>query len=105
VVLGNAGSLYYTGSYGINIGQYQNPVADGFSATDYFFDMRGNNSHPFLQGVMLNSTAGWFKVYPRLRLNPQATPASGVQGDMYSDSGDTKLYYHNGTAWKEVAFV
>jgi len=40
-----------------------------------------------------------------LHLDPQTTaPAGGVLGDVYVGT-DTKLYYHNGTDWKEFAFV
>ena len=41
-----------------------------------------------------------------LRLTPQSsTPSSTEQGQLYVNSGDSKLYFHNGTSWKEVAFV
>lgn len=40
-----------------------------------------------------------------LRLIPQAaTPSSPEEGDVYADT-DNKIYYHNGSAWKEFAFV
>lgn len=40
-----------------------------------------------------------------MRLQPQATaPASGALGDLYVNT-DGKLYFHNGTAWKEVSLL
>jgi len=40
-----------------------------------------------------------------LHLEPGAsTPANPEEGDIYADT-DHKLYYYNGTAWKEIAFV
>ena len=40
-----------------------------------------------------------------LRLEPQAAaPAGGALGDLYVGT-DAKLYFHNGTAWKEVQLV
>jgi len=40
-----------------------------------------------------------------MRLEPQAAaPAGGALGDLYVGT-DNKLYFHNGTAWKEVQLV
>lgn len=40
-----------------------------------------------------------------LKLTPTADPPSGAaEGMLYADT-DHKLYYYNGTSWKEVAFV
>ena len=40
-----------------------------------------------------------------LQLTPTASPPAGAtEGALYSDT-DHKLYYFNGTDWKEVAFV
>ena len=40
-----------------------------------------------------------------IKLTPTADPpTSAVEGMLYADT-DHKLYYYNGTTWKEVAFV
>jgi hypothetical protein len=40
-----------------------------------------------------------------LALTPTASPpGSAAEGMLYADT-DHKLYYYNGTDWKEVAFV
>lgn len=40
-----------------------------------------------------------------LQLTPSASPpASAVEGMIYADT-DHKLYYYNGTDWKEVSFA
>lgn len=36
------------------------------------------------------------------RLYPQATPPAGLAGNLYYNSGDDKLYYHNGTTYYEL---
>ena len=36
-----------------------------------------------------------------MRLEPQATAPAGGKGDLYAGT-DNKLYFHNGTEWKEV---
>jgi len=42
-----------------------------------------------------------------MRLEPQATllPADGDLGDLYVNSGDNKLYFHDGTVWREVSLL
>jgi hypothetical protein len=39
-----------------------------------------------------------------IHMNPIVAAPTGSEGDLYADT-DHKLYYHNGTAWKEIAFV
>ena len=39
-----------------------------------------------------------------LRLEPQATPPTGGAGDLYAGT-DNKLYFHDGTSWKEIQLV
>ena len=39
-----------------------------------------------------------------MRLEPQAAAPAGALGDLYVGT-DSKLYFHNGTAWKEVQLV
>lgn len=39
-----------------------------------------------------------------LRLEPQATPPTGGAGDIYAGT-DNKLYFHDGTSWKEIQLV
>ncbi len=41
-----------------------------------------------------------------LRLVPQDTaPSSPLEGDIYANSASHKLFFYDGTSWKEVAFV
>jgi hypothetical protein len=66
-------------------------------------------------GVYGQSAAGWGVVaqgdttspnYSAFRIEPQdSAPGTTALGDVYVNSSDNKLYFHNGTAWKEVAFV
>lgn len=39
-----------------------------------------------------------------LRLEPQTTPPNGGAGDIYAGT-DNKLYFHDGTSWKEIQLV
>jgi hypothetical protein len=39
-----------------------------------------------------------------LKLEPQATPPQGTLGDLYTGTNG-KLYFHNGSGWKEVQLV
>lgn len=39
-----------------------------------------------------------------LRLEPQSSPPSGALGDLYVGTNG-KLYFHNGTQWKEVSLI
>ncbi len=39
-----------------------------------------------------------------MRLEPQASAPTGGKGDLYAGT-DGKLYFHNGSAWKEVSLV
>lgn len=94
----SAGYSRTTGTYGLVIGPY---TAAAEATTNYFMDIRGHPSHPFLQGYMLNNTSGYFKVYPRLRLKPQATPVTPTAGDGYFDSTSNTWRVYNGTDWLE----
>lgn len=42
-------------------------------------------------------------IHDVLHINPSVTPASGSEGDLYVNSADHKLYYHNGTAWQSIS--
>ena len=39
-----------------------------------------------------------------MRLEPQSSPPTGALGDLYVGT-DGKLYFHNGTQWKEVSLI
>jgi hypothetical protein len=39
-----------------------------------------------------------------MRLEPQSSPPPGALGDLYVGT-DGKLYFHNGTEWKEVSLL
>ena len=50
-------------------------------------------------------TAGSISAGASLKLTPTASPpAVAAEGMLYADT-DHKLYYHNGTDWKEVTFA
>lgn len=55
-------------------------------------------------GIGVTSPQRTLHVKDVMRLEPQSSPPSGGKGDLYAGT-DGKLYFHNGTAWKEVAFV
>ena len=68
---------------GVVVGIYQNSITSG--ACLYISGLTGKSAH--------------------IRLNPIVlAPDTPSEGDLYADT-DHKLYYHNGTAWKEIAFV
>lgn len=88
---GNAYALYiatpYTNIAGDNFALYSDNTADSY--------LEGNvgigTSDP-QQKVHINGV---------LRLEPQGTPPTGNAGDIYAGT-DNKLYFHNGTEWKEI---
>ena len=92
-----------TNSYGIYISEEFNK-----GTTDNFSLYSGSNADSFFQGnVGIGIRAPQQKVHisGAMRLEPQATaPAGGALGDLYVNT-DGKLYFHNGTAWKEVQLV
>lgn len=55
-------------------------------------------------GVGTNDPQQKVHVSGVLRLEPQATAPTGGLGDMYVGT-DNKLYFHDGTSWKEVQLV
>lgn len=67
-------------------------------------DVNGDaNIDGTLTGITANLTA--LNVSTRIKLTPTASPPAGAaEGMLYADT-DNKLYYYNGTDWKEVAFV
>jgi len=55
-------------------------------------------------GVGTNDPQQKVHVSGVLRLEPQATPPAGDLGDLYAGT-DNKLYFHDGTSWKEIQLV
>lgn len=55
-------------------------------------------------GVGTNDPQQKVHVSGVLRLEPQATPPTGGAGDIYAGT-DNKLYFHDGTSWKEIQLV
>jgi len=112
----NAGTI--TGnSYGLWIGGTGNGTVGGNSYALYidtpFSNVTGSNFALFSNNTadsFFNGNVGFGTETPArkvhisgvMRLEPQASaPANGALGDIYVGT-DGKLYFHNGTAWKEV---
>lgn len=95
---GGAGTT--TNSYGIFINSTFNQGTDdnyafySLSNADSYFE--GN------VGIGIKEPAQKLHISGVMRLEPQATAPAGGLGDMYAGT-DGKLYFHNGTEWKEVS--
>ncbi len=91
---GNAYGLYldtpFNNVAGNNYGLYVNNTADSF--------ISGN------LGVGTDAPQQKVHISGALRLEPQATAPTGGLGDLYVGT-DNKLYFHDGTSWKEVQLV
>ncbi len=74
-----------------NFAIYSETVADSYFAGNIGVGIEAPQQKVHISGAM--------------RLEPQAAaPAAGALGDLYVNT-DGKLYFHNGTAWKEVQLV
>ena len=71
----------------------ENSNADAGNALIY-----GEFDNDYLQ---LNATV---KIRDVIELEPQAAPPTGTLGSLYAGT-DNKLYFHDGTSWKEVSLV
>jgi hypothetical protein len=54
-------------------------------------------------GIGVSSPQRTLHVKDVMRLEPQSSAPTGGKGDLYASTGG-KLYFHNGSAWKEVSF-
>ncbi|MCF6296480.1 MAG: hypothetical protein L3J08_00600 [Flavobacteriaceae bacterium] len=90
----NSYAIYIDGSF--NKGTSENFSIYSLSDADSYFN--GN--------IGIGTTSPQQKVHINgvMRLEAQATAPSGALGDLYVGT-DNKLYFHNGTAWKEVQLV
>jgi hypothetical protein len=91
-VSGNSYALYiatpFSNVSGSNFALYSENTADSYINGNVGFGTQTPVRKVHISGVM--------------RLEPQASaPANGALGDIYVGT-DGKLYFHNGTAWKEV---
>jgi len=88
---GNSYALYidtpFSNITGSNFALYSNNSADSFFNGNVGFGTETPVRKVHINGVM--------------RLEPQATQPTGALGDLYVGT-DGKLYFHNGTGWKEV---
>jgi hypothetical protein len=81
----------------------------GTGATSGSTILNNTNANSLLVGFnavkSLEVTENKVSIFKAMHLNPLSSPpAGGVMGDLYvADTG--KLYFHNGTAWKEVSLV
>jgi hypothetical protein len=66
-----------------------------YSAPDIDSYLKGN------LGVGISEPKQKVHINGVMRLEPQASAPTGGKGDLYAGE-DGKLYFHNGTAWKEV---
>ncbi len=74
---------------------------------DNFAIYSATNAASYFNGnVGVGVTAPLQKIHigGAMRLEPQAAAPAGALGDLYVNT-DGKLYFHNGTAWKEVQLV
>jgi hypothetical protein len=80
---------------------FSNVAGDAYA----LYANNANNSY-FAGNVGFGNLAPQQKVHISgvLRLEPQATPPTGGAGDLYAGT-DNKLYFHDGTSWKEIQFV
>lgn len=96
----NTGTV--TNSYGLYItANFNQGTTDNFaifSASDADSYVEGN------LGIGNNSPQQKVHISGAMRLEPQATAPTGSLGDLYVGT-DGNLYFHNGTAWKEVQLV
>lgn len=97
------GTANATNSYGLyidsnfNKGSTINYAIYSDSDADSFID--GN------LGVGTSSPQQKVHISGAMRLEPQATAPVGALGDLYVNSTDNKLYFHDGTSWKEVSLL
>ena len=119
VYMDNAGTI--TGdTYGLWIGGTGSGSVGGdsyalFIATP-FTNVAGNNfalysentADSYIEGNLgVGTTTPLQKVHINgvMRLQPQASAPTGGLGDFYVNSTDNKLYFHDGSGWREVQLV
>ncbi len=98
-VAGNTYALYIATPF-------LNGAGDNISG-DRFALYSENTANSYIEGnlgVGTNDPQQKVHVSGVLRLEPQATAPAGDLGDLYSGT-DNKLYFHDGTSWKEIQLV
>ena len=110
-VTGDSYGLYIGGAGSGTVGgnSYALYLATPFSNVggDAFALYSENLNNSYLEGNLgVGTSDPQQKVHVSgvLRLEPQATPPAGGAGDLYAGT-DNKLYFHDGTGWKEIQLV
>ncbi len=105
------GAFFEYGGAGTVTNSYAIYIDDTFNKglTENFAIYSESDADSYLEGnVGFGIDAPLQKVHIDgvMRLEPQASaPTGGALGDLYVSSADNKLYFHNGTEWKEVQLV
>ena len=96
------GSSSVTNSYGLWISDtFNQGTGDNFSL---YSDSDADSYMKGSLGVGTTTPQQKLHISGAMRLEPQATAPSGALGDLYVNTNG-KLYFHNGTEWKEVSLL
>lgn len=112
-ITGNAYGLWIGGAGSGTVGanSYALYIATPYSnvAGSSFAIYSENIADSYIEGnlgVGLSTPQRKVHISGALRLEPQTTPpAGGDLGDLYVNDTDNKLYFHDGSDWKEVSLV
>ena len=112
-ITGNAYGLWIGGAGDGTVGEnaYALYIATPYSkVTGNSFALYSENiANSYIEGdlgVGISTPKRKVHISGALRLEPQDTPpADGEIGDLYVNKTDNKLYFHNGSDWKEVSLV
>lgn len=112
-ITGNAYGLWIGGAGGGTVAEnaYALYIATPYSkvAKSSFAIYSENVADSYIEGkigVGISTPKRKVHISGALRLEPQDTPpADGELGDLYVNDTDNKLYFHNGSDWKEVSLV
>jgi len=111
-VTGNAYGLWIggTGSGSVGGDSYALYIATPFTnvAGNNFALYSENTADSYIEGNLgVGTTTPLQKVHINgvMRLQPQASAPTGGLGDFYVNSTDNKLYFHDGSGWREVQLV
>ncbi|VAW26944.1 hypothetical protein MNBD_BACTEROID06-1272 [hydrothermal vent metagenome] len=112
VAMGNTVTASGTGSFALGAklnALFSNSFVIGTGSTSGSTKLSNTNSNSLLVGFnavqSLEVTESKVTIFKVMHLNPLGSPpAGGVLGDLYVNTSG-KLYFHNGTAWKEVSLV
>ncbi len=91
-----------TNSYGLYISDaFNKGIADNFAIYS------ASNADSYVEGnigVGTNNPQQKVHISGAMRLQPQASAPAGDLGDLYVNT-DGKLYFHDGTSWREVQLI